>query len=59
MVGRYDGMFNVWDNHNKAVLFTDVPRLFPDVPALINIPDSIHYVFILADELHLAILNYT
>ena len=47
-------MFNAWNSHNKAALLLNIDGLSSalDIPALINIPYSIYYVFILDDELH-------
>ena len=47
-------MFNAWNSHNKAAILLNIDGLSSsrDVPALINIPYSIYYVFILAEVLH-------
>ena len=54
MAGRCGSMFNAWNSHNKAAILLNFDGLSSaiDVPALINIPYSIYYVFILAEELH-------
>ena len=42
------------ESHNKAAILLNIDGLSSalNVPALINIPYSIYYVFILAEELH-------
>ena len=47
-------MFNAWNSHHKAAILLNIDDLSSalDVPALINIPYSIYYVFILAEVLH-------
>ena len=46
--------FIAWNSHNKAAILLNFDGLSSalDVPVLINIPYSIYYVFILAEELH-------
>ena len=50
----YGSMFNAWKSHNKAAILLNIDGVVSalDVPALINIPCSLYYVFIFADELH-------
>ena len=54
MAGRCVSMFNAWNSHNKAAILLNIDGLSSplDVPALINIPYSVYFVFILAEELH-------
>ena len=53
MAGRSGSMFNAWNSHNKVAILLNIDGLSSaiDDPALINIPYSTYYVFILAEEL--------